>query len=211
MAQYSSRHLSFTAGAAVRSWYSSVRRSMIGVSVTIAITIIFAGIVTSAQHGSDCTSSVFESQRNGSNAYSVSSLEYSYSLRSLQYPSVSSYSLSFVPERGEKIPVQYSKVIGRMQRGGSRVLYPSQGEHVRRCFFCHLRYVALISTSDHYEQHFLPPLTQNPVVVWFRSFTGSVWYYIAFFFLIIGFTFFYSTIRVPSVGELQTTSTKAAV
>ena len=35
----------------------------------------------------------------------------------------------------------------------------------------------------------------NKVVLWFRDFSGSPYYYVAYFFLIIAFTFFYSLIQ----------------
>ena len=103
----------------------------------------------------------------------------------------------FVQNAERRIPVQYSKkVIGRMQRGGNRDYIPLKVNMsgVMPVIFA----MSLLSVPQIVTTLFLSA-SQNPVVVWFRGFTGSVWYYIAYFFLIIGFTFFYSTIQFHPV------------
>ena len=103
----------------------------------------------------------------------------------------------FVQNAERRIPVQYSKkVIGRMQRGGNRDYIPLKVNMsgVMPVIFA----MSLLSVPQIVTTLFLST-SQNPVVVWFRGFTGSVWYYVAYFFLIIGFTFFYSTIQFHPV------------
>jgi preprotein translocase subunit SecY len=103
----------------------------------------------------------------------------------------------FVQNAERKIPVQYSKkVIGRSQIGGSRDYIPlkvNMSGVMPVIFAMSLLALPQIITSLFFAS------STNPVAVWFRSFTGSVWYYIAYFILIIGFTFFYSAIQFHPV------------
>ncbi|MCR4689015.1 MAG: preprotein translocase subunit SecY [Saccharofermentans sp.] len=103
----------------------------------------------------------------------------------------------FVQNAERRIPVQYSKkVIGRQQRGGNRDYIPlkvNMSGVMPVIFAMSLLAVPQIVTSLFFTT------SENKVVVWLRGFTGSVWYYIAYFLLIIAFTFFYSAIQFHPV------------
>ena len=103
----------------------------------------------------------------------------------------------FVQNAERKIPVQYSKkVVGRNQVGGSRDYIPlkvNMSGVMPVIFAMSLLALPQIITSLFFAS------STNAVIVWFSNFTGSVWYYIAYFLLIIGFTFFYSTIQFHPV------------
>ncbi|MBQ1570482.1 MAG: preprotein translocase subunit SecY, partial [Clostridiales bacterium] len=105
-----------------------------------------------------------------------------------------------------RIPVQYSKkVIGRQQRGGNRDYIPLKVNMsgVMPVIFT----MSLLAIPNIIVTLFFSNST-NKVALWLKSaFTGSVWYYVLYFLLVIGFTFFYTAINFHPV-EIANSITK---
>ena len=99
----------------------------------------------------------------------------------------------FVQNAERRIPVQYSKkVIGRQSRGGNRDYIPIKVNQsgVMPVIFA----MSILALHSIISTLFFANST-NPVIVWLRNFSGSVWYYLAYFILIFAFTFFYTMIQ----------------
>ena len=100
----------------------------------------------------------------------------------------------YVQNAERRIPVQYSKkVIGRQQRGGNKDYIPLKVNMsgVMPVIFS----MSLLAIPSIIITLFFSNST-NKVVLWLKnSFTGSPWYYVIYFLLIIGFTFFYTAIN----------------
>jgi preprotein translocase subunit SecY len=99
----------------------------------------------------------------------------------------------FVQNAERRLPVQYSKrVVGRKIYGGQSSYIPLKVNQsgVMPVIFA-MSMIALPSTiiSMFFSE------SNNIIVLWFRNFDSSPVYYIVNFLMIIGFTFFYSTIQ----------------
>ncbi len=112
----------------------------------------------------------------------------------------------YVQNAERRIPVQYSKkVIGRQQRGGNRDYIPLKVNMsgVMPVIFT----MSLLAIPNIIITLFFNNST-NKVAVWLKSsFTGSPWYYVLYFLLVIGFTFFYTAINFHPV-EIANSITK---
>jgi len=99
----------------------------------------------------------------------------------------------FVQNAERRIPVQYSKkVIGRSSRGGNRDYLPikvNQSGVMPVIFAMSILSLPSIITTLFFQN------SENSFILWLKDFTGSVWYYVLYFILIIAFTFFYSAIQ----------------
>ena len=104
----------------------------------------------------------------------------------------------YVQNAERRIPVQYSKkVIGRQQRGGNKDYIPLKVNMsgVMPVIFA----MSLLAIPSIIVTMFMSNTT-NKVALWFKeSFTGSPWYYVIYFLLIVGFTFFYTAINFHPV------------
>ena len=104
----------------------------------------------------------------------------------------------YVQNAERRIPVQYSKkVIGRQQRGGNRDYIPLKVNMsgVMPVIFA----MSLLAIPSIIVNLFMTN-TQNEFALWLKdSFSGSVYYYIIYFVLIIAFTFFYTAINFHPV------------
>ena len=104
----------------------------------------------------------------------------------------------FVQNSERRIPVQYSKkVIGRQQRGGNRDYIPLKVNMsgVMPVIFT----MSLLAIPSVIVTLFFNNST-NEVALWLKSsFTGSAWYYVIYFLLVIAFTFFYTSINFHPV------------
>ena len=99
----------------------------------------------------------------------------------------------YVQNAERRIPVQYSKkTVGRKLYGGQSSYIPLKVNQsgVMPVIFA----MSILALPSMIITMFFSQST-NPVAVWFRDFSGSPYYYIAYFFLIIAFTFFYSLIQ----------------
>lgn len=99
----------------------------------------------------------------------------------------------YVQNAERRIPVQYSKkTVGRKLYGGQSSYIPLKVNQsgVMPVIFS----MSILSLPSMIVTMFLSNST-NPVALWFRDFSGSPYYYILYFFLIIAFTFFYSLIQ----------------
>jgi preprotein translocase subunit SecY len=100
----------------------------------------------------------------------------------------------FVQNAERRIPVQYSKkVIGRSQRGGNKDYIPLKVNQsgVMPVIFA----MSILAVPSMIVTFFFRD-SESSVAKWIANdFTGSGWYYGIYFLLIIGFTFFYSTIQ----------------
>ena len=112
----------------------------------------------------------------------------------------------YVQNAERRIPVQYSKkVIGRQQRGGNKDYIPLKVNMsgVMPVIFA----MSLLAIPNIIVTLFMSNST-NKVALWFKqSFTGSPWYYVAYFLLIIAFTFFYTAINFHPI-EIANNITK---
>ena len=112
----------------------------------------------------------------------------------------------YVQNAERRIPVQYSKkVIGRQTRGGNRDYIPLKVNMsgVMPVIFT----MSLLAIPNIIVTLFFSNST-NKVALWLKSaFTGSVWYYVLYFLLVIGFTFFYTAINFHPV-EIANSITK---
>ena len=104
----------------------------------------------------------------------------------------------YVQNAERRIPVQYSKkVIGRQQRGGNRDYIPLKVNMsgVMPVIFA----MSLLAIPNIIVTLFMSN-SSNKVALWLKnSFTGSSWYYVVYFLLIIAFTFFYTAINFHPV------------
>jgi len=99
----------------------------------------------------------------------------------------------YVQNAERRIPVQYSKkTVGRKLYGGQSSYIPLKINQsgVMPVIFA----MSILSLPSMIITLFFSSST-NIVVEWFRNFNSSPWYYIFYFLLIIGFTFFYSLIQ----------------
>ena len=99
----------------------------------------------------------------------------------------------YVQNAERRIPVQYSKkTVGRKLYGGQSSYIPIKVNQsgVMPVIFAMsiLSLPSMIVTFFFANKH-------GVVIDWFRNFSTSPWYYIFYFLLIIGFTFFYSLIQ----------------
>ena len=104
----------------------------------------------------------------------------------------------YVQNAERRIPVQYSKkVIGRQQRGGNRDYIPLKVNMsgVMPVIFT----MSLLAIPSIIVTMFFSNST-NTFAQWLKSsFTGSAYYYIIYFLLVIAFTFFYTAINFHPV------------
>ena len=112
----------------------------------------------------------------------------------------------YVQNAERRIPVQYSKkVIGRQTRGGNRDYIPlkvNMSGVMPVIFTMSLLAVPSIIVNLFFNN------SQNTVVTWIKeTFTGSAYYYIIYFLLVIAFTFFYTQINFHPV-EIANNITK---
>lgn len=99
----------------------------------------------------------------------------------------------YVQNAERRIAVQYSKkTVGRKLYGGQSSYIPLKVNQsgVMPVIFS----MSILSLPSMIVTMFFSTST-SPVVEWFRNFTGSPFYYISYFVLIILFTFFYSMIQ----------------
>ena len=112
----------------------------------------------------------------------------------------------YIQNAERRIPVQYSKkVIGRQQRGGNRDYIPLKVNMsgVMPVIFA----MSLLAIPNIIVTLFMSN-SSNKVALWLKNeFTGSAWYYVVYFLLIIAFTFFYTAINFHPV-EIANNITK---
>ena len=104
----------------------------------------------------------------------------------------------YVQNAERRIPVQYSKkVIGRQQRGGNRDYIPLKVNMsgVMPVIFT----MSLLSVPSIIVTLFFDNSTNKVAMFLKQSFTGSWYYYVIYFFLVIAFTFFYTSINFHPV------------
>ena len=104
----------------------------------------------------------------------------------------------YVQNAERRIPVQYSKkVIGRQTRGGNRDYIPlkvNMSGVMPVIFTMSLLAIPSIIVTLFFNN------SESPVAEWLRdTFTGSPYYYICYFILVIAFTFFYTAINFHPV------------
>ena len=99
----------------------------------------------------------------------------------------------FVQNAERRLTVQYSKkVIGRSQRGGNKDYIPLK---VNQSGVTVIFAMSILAVPSMIVTFFFRD-SESSVAKWIANdFTGSGWYYGIYFFLIIGFTFFYSAIQ----------------
>ena len=112
----------------------------------------------------------------------------------------------YVQNAERRIPVQYSKkVIGRQTRGGNRDYIPlkvNMSGVMPVIFTMSLLAIPSIIVNLFFNN------SDNQVVTWIKeTFTGSAYYYIIYFLLVIAFTFFYTQINFHPV-EIANNITK---
>lgn len=99
----------------------------------------------------------------------------------------------YVQNAERRIPVQYSKkTVGRKLYGGQSSYIPLKVNQsgVMPVIFS----MSILSLPSMIVTMFFSTST-SPIVSWFRDFTGSPFYYVSYFILILLFTFFYSMIQ----------------
>jgi len=107
----------------------------------------------------------------------------------------------FVQNAERRIPVQYSKkVIGRKVYGGQNTYIPLKVNQssVMPVIFT-MSFLSLPSTIV----TFFFSNSKNVIVEWFRNFGSSPFYYVAYFFCIFLFVFFYSMIQFNPIEISQ--------
>jgi len=100
----------------------------------------------------------------------------------------------YVQNAERRLTVQYSKkVIGRSQRGGNKDYIPLK---VNQSGVMPVIFAMSILAVPSMIVTFFFRNSENSFVKWIaNSFTGSAYYYVIYFILIIAFTFFYSAIQ----------------
>jgi len=189
--------MAFTAGAAIVVFLGEkINDKGIGNGVSM---IIFAGIVTRLP---DMVKTLYAKCVNISDSIENAALGITVGI--LVFIAVAIVSVAiivfvlYVQNAERRIPVQYSKkVIGRQARGGNRDYIPLKVNMsgVMPVIFA----MSLLAVPSIVINLFMSNTT-NEVALWLKnSFTGSVWYYIIYFVLIIAFTFFYTAINFHPV------------
>jgi len=185
--------VSFTAGSCLVVWLGEkINDKGIGNGVSL---IIFAGIVTRLP---DMARSLYVKCTDI--AVSFDNRVIGTVLGILTFIGISVISVGiivfvlYVQCAERRIPVQYSKkVVGRSQRGGNKDYIPLKVNQsgVMPVIFA----MSILAVPSMIVMLFFKN-SESPVAKFFAgAFTGSVWYYIAYFLFIIGFTFFYSSIQ----------------
>ncbi len=189
--------LAFTAGAAIVVFLGEkINDKGIGNGVSL---LIFAGIATRLP---DMVRTLYEKCVSISDSIENAALGFLVGV--LVFIAVTIVSIViivfvlFVQNSERRIPVQYSKkVIGRQQRGGNRDYIPLKVNMsgVMPVIFT----MSLLAIPNIVVTLFFNNST-NKVALWLKeSFTGSPWYYVLYFLLVIGFTFFYTAINFHPV------------
>ncbi|MBR2751575.1 MAG: preprotein translocase subunit SecY [Clostridiales bacterium] len=107
----------------------------------------------------------------------------------------------YVQNAERRVPVQYSKkVVGRKVYGGQNTYIPLKVNQssVMPVIFT----MSILSLPSTIVAIFFPN-SNNIVVKWFRDFGGSPFYYVAYFFCIFAFVFFYSMIQFNPIEISQ--------
>jgi preprotein translocase subunit SecY len=189
--------LSFTAGAAVVVFLGEkINDKGIGNGVSL---IIFAGIVTRLP---DMAATLYEKCVSISDSIDNAVLGALAGIGVFVLVTAISITIIvfvlYVQNAERRIPVQYSKkVIGRQTRGGNRDYIPlkvNMSGVMPVIFTMSLLAIPSIVVTLFFNN------STNAVAVWLKeTFTGSPWYYLCYFFLVIGFTFFYTEINFHPV------------
>jgi len=183
---------SFTAGTAFVLWLGEqINEKGIGNGVSL---IIFVGIVTRLPR---MAIQLFNYSQDISGRFEMAVV--GVLLGALLFIVVAAIALAtivfviFVQNAERRIPVQYSKrVVGRKTYGGQNTYVPLKVNQagVMPVIFA----TSILALPSTIVSLFFSNST-NLIVQWFRDFGTSPFYYVVYFFLIIGFTFFYSLIQ----------------
>ena len=197
--------LAFTAGAAIVVFLGEkINDKGIGNGVSL---IIFAGIVTRLP---DMARTLYEKCVDISD--SIENAVLGSIVGILVFIAVTAIAILiivfvlYVQNAERRIPVQYSKkVIGRQTRGGNRDYIPlkvNMSGVMPVIFTMSILAVPSIIINLFFNN------SDNKAVVWLKeTFTGSAYYYIIYFLLVIAFTFFYTQINFHPV-EIANNITK---
>ena len=197
--------LVFTAGAAIVVFLGEkINDKGIGNGVSL---IIFAGIVTRLP---DMARTLYEKCVDISD--SIENAVLGSIVGVLVFIAVTAISITiivfvlYVQNAERRIPVQYSKkVIGRQTRGGNRDYIPlkvNMSGVMPVIFTMSLLAIPSIIVNLFFNN------SDNKAVTWIKeAFTGSAYYYIIYFLLVIAFTFFYTQINFHPV-EIANNITK---
>ena len=185
--------LSFTAGTCLVVWLGE-KINDIGIGNGVSL-IIFAGIVTRLP---DMVRSLYNTATDVSTYFDNRAIGILMGV--LVFVAVTIVSIGiivfvlYVQNAERRLTVQYSKkVIGRNQRGGNKDYIPLK---VNQSGVMPVIFAMSILAIPSMIVTFFFRNSESPVAKWFGTdFTGSVYYYIVYFLLIIGFTFFYSAIQ----------------
>ena len=185
--------LSFTAGTCLVVWLGE-KINDIGIGNGVSL-IIFAGIVTRLP---DMVRSLYNTATDVSTHFDNRAIGILMGV--LVFVAVTIVSIGiivfvlYVQNAERRLTVQYSKkVIGRNQRGGNKDYIPLK---VNQSGVMPVIFAMSILAIPSMIVTFFFRNSESPVAKWFGTdFTGSVYYYIVYFLLIIGFTFFYSAIQ----------------
>ncbi|MCR5059810.1 MAG: preprotein translocase subunit SecY [Saccharofermentans sp.] len=185
--------LSFTAGTCLVVWLGE-KINDIGIGNGVSL-IIFAGIVTRLP---DMVRTLYNTATDVSTNFDNRAIGILMGV--LVFVAVTIVSIGiivfvlYVQNAERRLTVQYSKkVIGRNQRGGNKDYIPLK---VNQSGVMPVIFAMSILAIPSMIVTFFFRNSESPVAKWFGTdFTGSVYYYIVYFLLIIGFTFFYSAIQ----------------
>jgi len=177
---------SFTAGTAFIMWIGEqINEFGIGNGISL---IIFVGIVSRAPKAANA---IYEYSKVISDNSIVISLLFIIGVV-LVFLAVL-VGVIWVQQAERRIPIQYAKkVVGRKLYGGQSTYLPikvNQSGVIPIIFAMSL--VSLPSTLI----SFFWANSTNPIVTFFKDFTGNPFYYVIYALLIFGFTFFYSMIQ----------------
>jgi preprotein translocase subunit SecY len=180
---------SFTAGTAFIMWIGEqINESGIGNGISL---IIFAGIVT---RGPDAVRTLFQYFQ----AWTITRNVMVSILATLGVALIFVLVIAlvvFVHMAERRIPIHYAKkIIGRKMYGGQSTYLPikvNQAGVIPVIFASSIVMLpsTLVSLFTRAGE------TPGPIAQWFMNFTGNPIYYVAYGFLIFGFTFFYSMVQ----------------
>jgi preprotein translocase subunit SecY len=185
--------LSFTAGTCIVVWLGEkINDKGIGNGVSL---IIFAGIVTRLP---DMAKTLYSKSVDVATSFENQAV--GILLGILLFVGVTLVSITiivfvlYVQNAERRLTVQYSKkVIGRSQRGGNKDYIPLK---VNQSGVMPVIFAMSILAVPSMIVTFFFRNSENSFVKWIaNSFTGSAYYYVIYFILIIAFTFFYSAIQ----------------
>ncbi|MCX8131376.1 MAG: preprotein translocase subunit SecY [Clostridia bacterium] len=178
--------LTFTAGTAFLMWLGEqITEYGIGNGISL---IIFAGIVSRGPAGAATLINYYTGGQLGSGIIGI------LAIIGILVVFIAVIALViWVNQAERRIPVQYAKrVVGRKVYGGQSTHIPIK---VNLAGVIPIIFAMSITMFPSQMITFFAPKSENPILLWLKNSTDSIWYSLIYALLIMFFTFFYTVIQ----------------